>query len=148
MEEESVISFSDQSSYRLADELLMKIVNGGPWQDIILFNEFCSAANTNIEYHTRKKIINSLLYDYELIKVENQTVELTRRGVEVAKLGIENYNRKIQENIRIKKENERRLELQKQKKKKIKTIIWIIMTILTGLSLLTGILCNICSIRG
>ena len=123
MEEESVISFSDQSSYRLADELLMKIVNGGPWQDIILFDEFCSAANTNIEYHTRRKIINSLLCDYELINVDNHEVELTRRGVEVAKLGIENYNRRIEENIRIKEENERRLELKKQRKEKIKEII-------------------------
>jgi len=66
----------------------------------------------------------------------------------VAELGIENYNRRIEENIRIKEENERRLELQKQRKKKIKTIIWIIMTVLTGLSLLTSILYNICSLRG
>lgn len=126
MEEKSVISFSDQSSYRLADELLMKIVNGGSWQDIILFDEFCSAANTNIEYHTRKKIINSLLYDYELINVDNHEVELTRRGVEVAKLGIENYNRKIEEEIRAKNRKEKIKEIIDVASKVVGTVIAIL----------------------
>lgn len=126
MEEESVISFSDQSSYCLADELLSRILNGGSLSDYVLFSEFRSAAKTDIEYHTRKKIINSLLYDYELISIDNHEVELTRRGVEVAKLGIENYNRKIEEEIRAKKRKEKIKEIIDVASKFVGTVIAIL----------------------
>jgi len=40
MEEESVISFSDQLKYGLAEELLKMISNDGPWSDDVLFSEY------------------------------------------------------------------------------------------------------------
>jgi type IV secretory pathway component VirB8 len=55
----------------------------------------------------------------------------------VARLGIENYNRKIEEKIRIKEENERKIELQKEKKeRKDKNLyrVYLIAGILAALS--------------
>ena len=123
MEEESVISFSDQSKYGLAEELLRMISNDGPWSDDVLFSEYYSSAKSNIEYAYRQEVVTALQDEYELFAVAKHSVTLTNRGKVVAELGIENYNRRIEENIRIKEENERRLELQKQRKKKIKEII-------------------------
>jgi sugar phosphate isomerase/epimerase len=61
-----------------------------------------------------------------LINVDNHEVELTRRGVEVAKLGIENYNRKIEEEIRAKKRKEKIKEIIDVASKVVGTVIAIL----------------------
>lgn len=139
MGKDSIISFSEQSKYGLADELLQMICNDGPWSDTVLFSQFCSSAKSDIEYAYRQEVIKVLQYQYELFTVDKHLVTLTIRGKEVAKLGIENYNRKIEEDIRKEEENKRLLEAQKEKEKK-KDKLW------NRIKIITGVLLAFCTI--
>ena len=139
MGKESIISFSEQSKYALADELLQMISNDGPWSDTVLFSQFCSSAKSDSEYAYRQEVIKVLQYQYELFTVDKHLVTLTNRGKEVAKLGIENYNRKIEEDIRKEEENKRLLEAQKEKEKK-KDKLW------NRIKIITGVLVAFCTI--
>lgn len=127
MAEGTVIFFSEQSKYGLADELLKMISNGGPWSDTVLFSEFRSSAKSNIDYSYRKDVIDDLQNKYELFAVKDHSVTLTKRGEEVIDLGIEKYNRRI------------------AKRNRLENIVKISLTIVTLLASLSTIYFNMCS---
>ena len=145
MGKDSIISFSEQSKYALADELLQMISNDGPWSDTVLFSQFCSSAKSDIEYAYRQEVIKVLQYQYELFTVDKHLVTLTIRGKEVAKMGIENYNRKIEEEIRINEENKRNIESKNGKEEKKDKILYRIFLMVSILAALYGIFHDICS---
>ncbi len=126
MEEESVISFSDKSKYGLAEELLKMISNDGPWSDDVLFSEYYSSAKSNIEYAYRQEVVTALQDEYKLFAVAKHLVTLTNRGKVVAELGIENYNRKIEEEIRAKNRKEKIKEFIDVASKVVGTVIAIL----------------------
>jgi predicted transcriptional regulator len=128
MAEGTVIFFSEQSKYGLADELLKMISNGGPWSDTVLFSEFCTSAKSNIDYSYRKDVIDDLQNKYELFAVnKDHSVTLTKRGEEVIDLGIEKYNRRI------------------AKRNRLENIVKISLTIVMLLASLSTIYFNMCS---
>lgn len=147
MGKDSIISFSEQSKYALADELLQMISNDGPWSDTVLFSQFFSSAKSDSEYAYRQEVIKVLQYQYELFTVDKHLVTLTIRGKEVAKMGIENYNRKIEEDIRKEEEEKKLIEAQKEKERRKKKINKIIIFFLTVLVSLSTIYYNMCSSR-
>lgn len=141
MGKDSIISFSEQSKYALADKLLNLLYTGKSWSDYVLFGDFCTDTTSyiDIDYHQRRQLIDDLQNKYELLVVNNHSVTLTKRGEVVAKMGIENYNRKIEEDIRKEEENKRLLESQKEKKKK-KDNLW------NRIKIITGVLVALCTI--
>ena len=125
------------------------LYTGKSWSDYVLFGDFCTDTTSyiDIDYHQRRQLIDDLQNKYELLVVNNHSVTLTKRGEEVAKMGIENYNRKIEEDIRKEEEEKKLIEAQKEKERRKKKINKIIIFFLTILVSLSTIYYNMCSSR-